>query len=77
MNFHFSFSKMFCYSLEGKSITAHKIGYIAAGFKPPLVLVPVLVRNTHISLYRKTYNMLRNAAWDSHVYLSHYEQEIG
>lgn len=55
MEFNFSFSKMFCSLLEGKSITAHKNGYIAAGFKP--LLVPV--RNTNILLYRKTHNMLR------------------
>lgn len=47
--FYFSkfaiFSKMFCSLLEGKSVTAHKNGYIAAGFKP----APVLVLCTNIT----------------------------
>lgn len=51
---------MFCSLLEGKSITAHKNWYIAAGFKPPLVLV----RSTHILLYQKTHNMLRKCCME-------------
>lgn len=69
MEFHFSFSKMFCTLLEGKTITAHKNGYIAAGFKPLLVVL----RNTHILLYRKTQNVLICLKY---VYFTH-EQETG